>query len=165
MTQVAAIASTDVTLIAGHSNHSSFELREALAHAERLKEAGAIVDVSTFDTFGARRLTTGPELLYALLSAGLVDTISTDYAGGHHDPILLAIDQSVRAGAASLPAAIAMATANVADAIPGLAPRRGRVVPGAIADLVVTDPARLHSVDTVMIGGEVVVRAGRRITR
>ena len=165
MTQVASIARTDVTLIAGHSNHSSFELREALGHAERLKEAGAIVDVSTFDTFGARRLTTGPELLYALLSAGLVDTISTDYAGGHHDPILLAIDQSVRAGAVRLPAAIAMATANVADAIPGLAPRRGRVVPGAIADLVVTDPARLHSVDTVMIGGEVVVRAGRRVTR
>lgn len=165
MTQVAAIARTDVTLIAGHSNHSSFELREALVHAERLKEAGAIVDVSTLDTFGARRLTTGPELLYALLCAGLVDTISTDYAGGHHDPILLAIDQSVRAGAVSLPAAIAMATANVADAIEGLAPRRGRVVPGAIADLVVTDPARLHSVDTVMIGGEVVVRAGRRVTR
>ena len=64
-----------------------------------------------------------------------------------------------------LPAAIAMATANVADAIPGLAPRRGRVVAGTIADLVVTDPARLHSVDTVMIGGEVVVRAGRRVTR
>jgi len=83
MTQVASIARTDVTLIAGHSNHSSFELREALGHAERLKEAGAIVDVSTFDTFGARRLTTGPELLYALLYAGLVDTISTDYAGGH----------------------------------------------------------------------------------
>ncbi|WP_007511976.1 amidohydrolase family protein [Pseudofrankia saprophytica] len=165
MTQVASIARTDVTLIAGHSNHSSFELREALGHAERLKEAGAIVDVSTFDTFGARRLTTGPELLYALLSAGLVDTISTDYAGGHHDPILLAIDQSVRAGSVRLPAAIAMATANVADAIPGLAPRRGRVVPGAIADLVVTDPARLHSVDTVMIGGEVVVRTGRRVTR
>ncbi len=165
MTQVASIARTDVALIAGHSNHSSFELREALGHAERLKEAGAIVDVSTLDTFGARRLTTGPELLYALLGAGLVDTISTDYAGGHHDPILLAIDQSVRAGAVSLPAAIAMATANVADAIPGLAPRRGRVVPGAIADLVVTDPARLHSVDTVMIGGELVVRAGRRVTR
>jgi imidazolonepropionase-like amidohydrolase len=163
MTQVAAIAKTDVTLIAGHSNHSSFELREAVEHAERLKEVGAIVDVSTLDTFGARRLTTGPELLYAMFSAGVVDTISTDYAGGHHDSILLAIDRSAKAGVVSLPAAVAMATANVADAIPGVAPRRGRIVPGAIADLVVTDPGELHQVGTVMIGGEIVVRDGRRV--
>jgi imidazolonepropionase-like amidohydrolase len=163
MTQVAAIAKTGVTLIAGHSNHSSFELREAVEHAERLKEMGAIVDVSTLDTFGARRLTTGPELLYAMFAAGVVDTISTDYAGGHHDPILLGIDRSTKAGVVSLPAAVAMATANVADAIPGLAPWRGRVVPGAIADLVVTDPAELDQVDTVMIDGEIVVRGGRRV--
>ncbi|HEV7961804.1 MAG TPA: amidohydrolase family protein [Actinoplanes sp.] len=163
MTQVAAIAKTGVPLIAGHSNHSSFELREAVEHAGRLKEMGAIVDVSTLDTFGARRLTTGPELLYAMFSAGLVDTISTDYAGGHHDPILLAIDRATKAGVVGLPAAIAMATANVADAVPGVAPRRGRVVPGAIADLVVTDPAELHQVRTVLIGGEIVARDGRRV--
>jgi imidazolonepropionase-like amidohydrolase len=158
MTQVAAIAKTDVTLIAGHSNHSSFELREAVEHAGRLKELGTIVDVSTLDTFGAQRLTTGPELLYAMFSAGVVDTISTDYAGGHHDSILLAIDRATKAGVVSLPAAVAMATANVADAIPGVAPRRGRVVPGAIADLVVTDPAELDQVATVIIGGKIVAR-------
>jgi imidazolonepropionase-like amidohydrolase len=164
MTQVAAVARTGVTLIAGHSNHSSFEMREAIEHAERLKESGAIVDVSTLDTFGARQLTTGPQLLYAMFAAGLVDTISTDYAGGHHDPILLAIDRATRAGVVTLPAAIAMATATVADAIPGLAPRRGRVVPGAVADLVVTDPAALDHVRSVLIGGEIVVRAGRRVS-
>jgi imidazolonepropionase-like amidohydrolase len=162
MTQVARIAGTGVRLIAGHSNHSSFEPREALAHAERLKELGAVVDVSTLDTFGARRLTTGPELLYAMFEAGLVDTISTDYAGGHHDPVLLAIDQATKAGMVTLPAAIAMATANVADAIPGIAPGRGRIVPGAVADIVVTDPARLDRVGLVMIGGVVVVRDGKR---
>lgn len=162
MTQVAGIAKTDVRLIAGHSNHSSFELREALEHAERLKELGATVDVSTLDTFGARRLTTGPDLLYAMFEAGLVDTISTDYAGGHHDPILLAIDHATKAGVVTLPAAIAMATENVADAIPGVAPGRGRIVPGAVADLVVTDPGRLDRVGVVMIGGRVVVRDGRR---
>ncbi|OHV43739.1 amidohydrolase [Parafrankia soli] len=165
MTQVAAIARTDVPLVAGHSNHSSFGLREALDHAERLKELGAVLDVSTLDTFGARRLTTGPELLYAMFSAGLVDTISTDYAGGHHDPVLLAIDRAVRAGVVTLPAAVAMATANAADAIPGLAPRRGRVVPGAIADLVVTDPAELRGVGTVMVGGRFAVRDGRCVAR
>ncbi|GAB1514617.1 amidohydrolase family protein [Actinophytocola sp. KF-1] len=162
MTQVAGIAETDVRLIAGHSNHSSFEPREALAHAARLKELGATVDVSTLDTFGARRLTTGPELLYAMFEAGLVDTISTDYAGGHHDPILLAIDHATKAGVVTLPAAIAMATENVAAAIPGVAPGRGRIVPGAVADLVVTDPGRLDRVGVVMIGGRVVVRDGRR---
>jgi imidazolonepropionase-like amidohydrolase len=162
MTQVARIAKTDVRLIAGHSNHSSFELREGLDHAERLKELGAVVDVSTLDTFGARRLTTGPELLYAMFEAGLVDTISTDYAGGHHDPVLLAIDQATKAGVVTLSAAIAMATANVADAIPGIAPGRGRIVPGAVADIVVTDPARLDRVGLVMIGGVVVVRDGKR---
>jgi imidazolonepropionase-like amidohydrolase len=163
MTQVAEIARTDVALIAGHSNHSSFQLREAIEHAERLKELGATVDVSTLDTFGARRLTTGPELLYAMFAAGLVDTISTDYAGGHHDPILLAIDRATKAGVLSLPSAVAMATANVADVIAGLAPRRGRVVPGAIADLVVTDPVQLERVRTVLVGGEIVARDGRRV--
>jgi hypothetical protein len=161
MTQVAAIARTDVRLIAGHSNHSSFDLREALEHAERLKELGAVVDVSTFRVFGSG-LATGPALLYAMFEAGLVDTISTDYAAGDHDPVLLAIDRATKAGVVTLPAAIAMATANVADAIPGIAPGRGRVVPGAVADLVVTDPGRLDRVGVVMIGGEVVVRDGRR---
>lgn len=164
MAQVAAIARTGARLIAGHSNHSSFELREALEHAERLKDLGATVDVSTFDTFGARRLTTGPELLYALLESGFVDTISTDYAGGYHDPILLLIDSAVKAGVVRLPAAIAMATANVADAVPGIASRRGRLTAGAVADLVLTDPARLPHVSTVIIGGEVVVRGGVRQT-
>ncbi|HVV17970.1 MAG TPA: hypothetical protein VHF06_00950 [Pseudonocardiaceae bacterium] len=163
MVQVAAIARTDVRLIAGHSNHSSFDLREALRHAERLKELGATVDVSTLDTFGARRLTDGPELLYAMFEAGLVDTISTDYAGGHHDAILLAVDRATKAGVVRLPAAITMATAAVADAIPGVAPRRGRVVPGAVADLVLTDPAELARVRTVMIGGATVVRDGVRV--
>jgi alpha-D-ribose 1-methylphosphonate 5-triphosphate diphosphatase PhnM len=161
MTQVAAIARTDVRLVAGHSNHSSFDPREALEHAERLKELGAVVDVSTFRVFGSG-LATGPALLYAMFEAGLVDTISTDYAAGDHDPVLLAIDRATKAGVVTLPAAIAMATANVADAIPGIAPGRGRVVPGAVADLVVTDPGRLDRVGVVMIGGEVVVRDGRR---
>jgi alpha-D-ribose 1-methylphosphonate 5-triphosphate diphosphatase PhnM len=99
-----------------------------------------------------------------MFEAGLVDTISTDYAGGHHDSILLAIDRATKAGVVGLPAAVAMATANVADAIPSVAPGRGRAIPGAIGDLVLTDPADLPRVDTVMIGGEIVVRDGRRAT-
>jgi imidazolonepropionase-like amidohydrolase len=97
-----------------------------------------------------------------MFEAGLVDTISTDYAGGHHDPILLAVDHATKAGVVTLPAAIAMATENVAAAVPGVAPGRGRIVPGAVADLVVIDPGRLDRVEVVMIGGRVVVRDGRR---
>jgi imidazolonepropionase-like amidohydrolase len=164
MTQVGTIAKTGVPLIAGHSNHTSFTVPEALQHAERLKELGAVVDVSTLDIFGAQRLTDGPELLYAMFEAGLVDTISTDYAGGFHDAILLVIDRATKAGVVRLPSAIRMATANVADAIPGVAPGRGRVTSGAVADLVVTDPAELSRVRTVMMGGEIVVRDGRRVT-
>lgn len=164
MTQVAAIARTDVRLIAGHSNHPSFTPREALDHAASLKERGVVIDVSVLDTFRGGRPDLGPELLYAMFEAGLVDTISTDYAAGHHDPILLAIDRATKAGVVTLPAAIAMATSTVADTFPGLAPRRGRIVPGAIADLVVTDPAALDDVRTVMIGGRIVVREGRRVT-
>lgn len=163
MTQVASIARTDVRLIAGHSNHPSFTTREAVDHAEWLKERGVVIDVSVLDTFGGQRPDMIP-LLYAMFEAGLVDTISTDYAAGHHDPILLAIDRATRAGVVTLPAAIAMATSTVADTFPGLAPRRGRIVPGAIADLVVTDPAALENVRTVMIGGKIVVREGRRVT-
>jgi imidazolonepropionase-like amidohydrolase len=164
MTQVAAIAGTDVRLVAGHSNHPSFTTREALDHAARLKERGVVIDVSVLDTFGGRRPNMTPELLFAMFEAGLVDTISTDYAAGHHDPILLAVDRATKAGVVGLPAAIAMATSTVADTFPGLAPRRGRIVPGAVADLVVTDPAALENVRTVMIGGRVVVREGRRVT-
>jgi adenine deaminase len=38
------------------------------------------------------------------------------------------------------------------------------VTSGAVADLVVTDPAELSRVRTVMMGGEIVVRDGRRVT-
>lgn len=162
MTQVAAIARTDVRLVAGHSNHPSFTTREAVDHAAWLKERGVVIDVSVLDTYRGQRPHMVP-LLHAMFEAGLVDTISTDYAGGHHDPILLAIDRLTKAGVAGLPAAIAMATSAVADTFPGLAPRRGRVVPGAVADLVVTDPAALDNVRAVMIGGKIVVREGRRV--
>ncbi|SDF54405.1 Imidazolonepropionase [Lentzea fradiae] len=162
MSQVARLAGRDVRLVAGHSNHPSFTPREAVEHAERLKERGVVVDVSVLDTFGGVRPHL-KDLLFALFEAGLVDTISTDYAAGHHDPVLLAVDRATRAGVVGLPAAVAMATSAVADAFPGLAPRRGRIEPGAVADLVVTSPAALENVRTVMIGGEVVVREGRLV--
>jgi imidazolonepropionase-like amidohydrolase len=160
MQQVAAVARTDVRLIAGHSNHSSFTVQEAVEHAARLRELGAVIDVSTLDAFGARRLLRSPETMAALLREGLVDTISTDYAAGYHDPILLAITELVAAGATTVPAAVAMAGANVAAAIPGIAPNRGRIGPGAAADVVVADSRHLEDVRWVFVDGDPVVVNG-----
>jgi imidazolonepropionase-like amidohydrolase len=165
MKQVAEVAATDVRLIAGHSNHDSFTFTEALDHARTLRRLGAVVDVSTLDCFGARRLVDSPELTFSMLREGLVDTISTDYAAGFHDPILLGVSEAVKHGAVGLAPAIAMATANVADAIPGLAPNRGRIQPGAVADVVITDPDEPNRVDTVLVGGNVVVEGGETVWR
>jgi imidazolonepropionase-like amidohydrolase len=161
MGQVAEIAHTDVRLIAGHSNHSSFTVDEAVEHASRLREMGAVVDVSTLDAFGARRLLDSPATMFAMLREGLVDTISTDYAGGHHDPVLLAIAEAVQAGATTLPAALAMAGANVSDVLPDVAPNRGRVAVGAVADLVVADAQHLDDVRWVFVDGDPVVVDGK----
>lgn len=160
MRQVAEIARTDVRLIAGHSNHSSFAVDEAVEHASRLRALGTVVDVSTLDAFRARRLLDSPATMFAMLREGLVDTISTDYAGGHHDPMLLAISEAVQAGATTLPAAVAMATANVTGALPAVAPNRGRIVAGAVADVVVADAQHLDDVRWVLIAGRPVVAHG-----
>ncbi|MGH3922433.1 MAG: hypothetical protein ACRDTT_06120 [Pseudonocardiaceae bacterium] len=40
MKQVAELARSDVRLIAGHSNHSSFTVAEAVEHASRLRKTG-----------------------------------------------------------------------------------------------------------------------------
>ncbi|MCP9952583.1 amidohydrolase family protein [Actinomadura madurae] len=163
MKQVAEIARIDVRLIAGHSNHSSFTVEEAVEHAAELRKSGVVVDVSTLDGLGARRLLRSPETMFAMLREGLVDTISTDYAGGYHDPILLAISKAVEDGATTLPAAVAMAGANVADAVPGLAPNRGRIGPGAVADIVVADAERLDDVRWVLIDGRPAVADGELV--
>lgn len=155
MRQVARIAKQDVRLIAGHSNHDSFTVQEAVEHAQQLRALGVVIDVSTLDAFRARRLVESPHIMFTMLKEGLVDTISTDYAAGFHDSILLGISEAVKAGVVGLPAAIAMATANVADAIPGVAPNRGRIAPGMIADVVVTDEHNLEKVDTVLLGGAI----------
>lgn len=97
---------------------------------------------------------------FAMLKEGLVDTISTDYAGGHHDPIPLAIAEAVEDGATTVAAGIAMASSHIADAIPGLAPNRGRIGPGAVADVVVADSRRLNDVRWVFVAGNPVVANG-----
>jgi imidazolonepropionase-like amidohydrolase len=150
-------------IIAAHSNHDSFEIAEAVEHAKALKALGATVDVSSFDAFVARRLVDSPAHLFAMLQEGLVDTITTDYAGGHHDAILLALEKAIEAGVISLPGAIALATYNVTKAIPRLAPDRGLIAPGKVADLVMTDRAHMSQVHSVFIWGQPVVQSGQLV--
>lgn len=150
-------------VIAAHSNHPNFEPEEALANARALRNRGALIDVATLDAWGARRLCHDAELFYEFYRQGLVDLLSTDYAGGYFDGVLLGAENAVKIGAASLPAVIATATSRVAETFPMLAPERGLIARGKIADLVVTDPQHISHVQLVLVGGKVVVESGARV--
>jgi imidazolonepropionase-like amidohydrolase len=147
-------------IVAAHSNHPTFETEEAVRVARSLKDLGVVIDVSTLDGFVNRYLGEPPDNFYAILEAGLADTVTTDYAGGHHDSILTGLQHAITKGVISLPRAIALATGNVARIFPSLAPNRGLLKEGKIADVVITDGSNLARVDTVIIGGRVVVRGG-----
>jgi alpha-D-ribose 1-methylphosphonate 5-triphosphate diphosphatase PhnM len=113
------------------------------------------------DAWSARQFHPTPEVTHRLLAEGLVDLVSTDYAGGFWDPMLLMLERAHEAGAVSLEAAVRMVTGRVAEALPRLAPRRGVVAPGFVADLVVTEPGRLSAVREVLVSGRVVDRPRR----
>ena len=148
-------------LVAGHSNHHSFDTDEAIEACQWLKERDVIIDVSTLDTFGARQMATSTDTLYGLVRAGLVDTISTDYGGGKYDPIVVCLDYLVTDGVCSLPQAVAMATSNVARLFPGLAADRGVLAPGKVADIILVDANSLGQVNTVIISGRTVAKGGK----
>lgn len=150
-------------VIAAHSNHPNFQAEEALENARALRERGALIDVATLDLWGAQRLSGEPELFYEFYRQGQVDLLSTDFAGGYFDGVLVGVEQAVKAGAASLPAVVATATSRVAEAFPGLAPERGLIARGRIADLVVTGLQQISDVQFVLIGGTVVVEDGKRV--
>ena len=149
-------------IIAGHSNHSNFFAEEAINQARELRKRGAVIDIATLDAWGAKRLGVDPELFYEFYVQGLVDLVSTDFAGGYFDPVIVGMEQAHRVKAASLPTIVATATYNVAKTFPGLADERGLIAREKIADLVVTDPVYLSKVESVFIGGKLVVQNGKR---
>lgn len=149
-------------IVAGHSNHPSFLPDEAVAVATKLRERGAKIDVSTLDSISTRWRNDASNF-DTLIETGLVDTISTDFAGGHWDGILEAIHRIVRKKQLSTAAAVALATGNVARIFPQLAGDRGLIEKGKRADLVIADSANLSRVRDVFIGGRPVVRNGRII--
>lgn len=144
---------TSAVIVAGHMNHPSIPTAEAVAWARRLRAAGAVIDVSSLDIVGARRLAT-PEIADALVKEGLVDTLSTDYAGGAWESMLGLVQYWREAGLVALEDGIAMCTSTPADVF-GM-PDRGRIEEGMRADVVLVSKDDVSQVQAVVIGGEVV---------
>jgi imidazolonepropionase-like amidohydrolase len=118
------------------------------------------IDVSTLDVVETR-FRNRPDNLDALVGAGLVDTISTDYAGGDWDTIPAALHRMTRMNGISLPQAISLATGNVASVLPEIFGDRGLIAPGKRADIVVTELHNVAKVRHVFIGGKACVLDGQ----
>lgn len=149
-------------MVALHANYHATP-EEAVRTAREVRDLGGFVEVITADHFGAGQLEPSPETAFALMAEGLVDVLSTDYSGGYHDPILLLIKKAVEHQVTSLPQAVRLATSSPAAIVPGLAPRKGLIEPGHVADLVVVDPDDITRVKHVIVGGRIVVEDGRKV--
>lgn len=147
-------------LIACHSN-LFYKPGEAIEVAREVKKQGGWVDIHTGDYFRARRYFTHHAATLALLAEGLVDMISTDIIGFFWDPILRILEYAVEQNVIGLPQAISLATGNVQECLPGIAPDRGLIEEGKVADLVIIDGERISDVRIVVVGGEVVVMEGQ----
>lgn len=137
-------------LVAGHLNHPSISEEELIGLAMQLREEGVTVDVSSLDMIHAQRLAT-PERADLLAAEGLVDTLSTDYAGGGWEPMLAVADRWWRRGYADLPELAQMCATRPAQLM-GFTDR-GAIVRGQRADLVVSSAANLENVRDVYVGG------------
>jgi len=144
---------TKARIVAGHVNHTSFTPDEAVEVAHQLRAEGAIVDVSSLDIVQAQRLAT-PDVADALAREGLVDTLSTDYAGGAWEPMLGVVQRWIDAGYVTLEEGIAMCTDTPARVF-GFADR-GRIACGTRADLAVVARDDVSAVRWVVAQGQVV---------
>ncbi len=147
-------------LIAAHSNQADFEIEEAVLWARRLRDHGVIVDISTWDCPG-KAVHAEPKKFLSMLQAKVVDTVSTDYAGGGWEPIIKGLAMAVRAKVLSLAEAVAFATGNVARLLPEIADGKGVIAPGKVADMVLVEKEDIAEVRYVILGGKLVVRNGR----
>lgn len=143
---------TSAQLVAGHLNHPSIPEDELVDLATSLRAEGVIVDVSSLDMIHAQRLAT-PERADLLASAGLVDTLSTDYAGGAWEPMLAVAARWLRRGYVDLSHVARMLATNSALML-GLRDR-GRIAAGLRADVIVAEAGDLESVRWVVRAGEV----------
>ncbi len=149
--------------IAAHSNYL-YTLEESIENTRKLKQyPGVIIDAAVHDCFGEKRLVSSPLNLLAFFKEDLADIVSTDYAAGKFDSMLLAFEEGIKLGKIGLAKAVGLGTKKVADAIPGLAPKRGLIEKGYVADLVLCGDPQISLVDTVTLAGTVVVQQGKRV--
>jgi len=146
-------------LIASHSNFS-FKPSEAIAIAREVKKHGGWVDIHTGDFFRARKYFPNHATTLSLLAEGLVDVISTDIIGFFWDPILKILQYAIEQNVINLPQAISLTTGNVLNCLPNIAPNRGLIEEGRVADLTIVNQKKISAVQTVIIGGKVVVMNG-----
>ena len=144
---------TNARIVAGHVNHTSFTPDEAVEVARQLRAEGATIDVSSLDIVQARRLAT-PDVADALAREGLVDTLSTDYAGGAWEPMLGVVQRWIDAGYVTLEEGIAMCTETPAKVF-GFEDR-GRIARGLRADLAIVAGDNVSDVRWVVAEGQVV---------
>jgi hypothetical protein len=160
-----AAASADVVVevanertIAGHCNHPSFLPEEAVRYARELRRLGATLELSGLDLLSKRVDLPDAAPFRALVRAGLVDVVGTDYAGSKYDPVSVPLFAIVREGLMDLPAALALATGNVARRFPELT-RAGLLEPGRPADVAVFERG-FDAVRAVFKAGARVVGGG-----
>lgn len=147
-------SASEARIVAGHMNHPSISPEDAVTAAWELRELGAVIDVSSLDIVHQQSMCS-PEVADALVSAGVVDTLSTDYAGGNWEPMLALVQRWVRAGSITLEQGVAMCTSTPAKVF-GFRDR-GRIAPGLLADLVIVNPNDLEDIRSVIVGGDVVI--------
>lgn len=141
--------------IGGHTNHITFTPEESVASARWIRSHGGHVEVDTFDTWGRRELTKDSDHLIAMMQADVVDIIATDYAAGHWDGMWEMVAGITQVGLAPIEKAVALATGNVAKALPRIGATRGTLTAGLVADLVVTSPKTLADIELVIIDGQI----------
>ena len=153
MTKVEEISWLGHLLVAGHCNHPSFDMKEGIGLIRRLRKRGAIIDISTFDTLDSPEREKELAFFFAILEAGLADVISTDYGGGNHSPILKVLELAIEQKVVTLPEAISLVTRKPSRAIPRLAPGRGVIVDGAIADVIIVHRSKISQVEDIIVEG------------
>lgn len=151
------------SFVAAHSNYL-FTLEEAIENTKYIKQfPGVVIDAAVHDPWGAKRLVATPENLLAFFEYDLMDIISTDFANGSWDSMLLAVEKQHEKNLMSLPRAIQKCTTNVTKAIPLIAPNLGELKKGYFADVLVTDYPKLSQVERVYINGTLVAKDGKRL--
>jgi len=139
-------------MIAGHCNHPSFLPDEAVHYARELRRRGATLELSGLDLMSKRADLPDAAPFRALVRAGLVDVVGTDYAGSKYDPVSTPLFAIVREGLADMPSAVALASGNVAGRFPELT-SAGLLEPGRPADIAIFDET-FASVQRVVKAGE-----------